>query len=78
MFSEMSICNLQFYMEIFRNNITRLPIFSENFDFMTKSLLLGNSHETRRLKQQTLSLIKSKFSEKKWKVELYLDRQIPE
>jgi hypothetical protein len=31
-----------------RYNITRLPIFSENFDFITKSL----------------SLIKSKFSEK--------------
>jgi hypothetical protein len=30
----------------FRNNITRVPIFSENFDFMTKSLLLGNNHET--------------------------------
>jgi hypothetical protein len=32
---------------LFRNNITRLSIFSENFDFMTKRLLLGNNHEIR-------------------------------
>jgi hypothetical protein len=33
--------------EFYSEAISQDPIFSENFDFMTKSLLLGNNHEIR-------------------------------
>jgi hypothetical protein len=35
---------------IFRYNITGLSTFSENFDFMTKSLLFGNNPESNKIK----------------------------